>query len=316
MQYSVRRLLWAVPVLWLVATVTFFLMHLAPGNPWQGKFPSSTPRGVVLVYEGQLNSKYGFDKPLLVQYIRFLSNAVRFDWGVSLDRTSRPVVEIIRDHFPVTARIGIYAFLIAVVIGVPTGVMAALRRGAWLDNIFTIGATTVYTIPVIVLSIYALVLFAVKLPLLPIVWDGPKSYILPSVVLGVGPAGYLARLTRASVIEELGQDYVRTARAKGLRHGTINMRHVLRNGLIPTVTMLGPTLSTLVTGSLFVEYIFSIPGTGTDLFYAIQARDYPMIIALTLLYTSFVVIASLLVDIVYGLVDPRARLGDPQRRAA
>lgn len=311
LRYAARRILSAAPVLWFVATLTFFLMHAAPGDPWQALYGGSRnrPDTVSAAYEAGFNRKYGLDKPLYVQYSAYLLSAATFDWGVSFSEPDRPVSDILRRQFPVTARIGVSAFLAAVLLGVPAGVVAARRRGTWVDLAISVSATTVYSVPALVLGVYAIYLLGVWFPLFPVLWGGAKSYVLPSAVLGIASAGYLALVTRTSVLDALGQDYVRTARAKGLRERTVSSRHVLRNSLIPIVTLLAPVLTNLVAGSLFVEYLFGVPGTGTLLFYSILERDYPVVMATTMLYTALVVLGNLLVDLAYGFMDPRIRVG-------
>lgn len=306
LRYLINRILWIIPVLWLVATITFFLMHMAPGSPFLAK---SGEKQIPAGLEASFNAKYGLDKPLQVQYITYLKNAVRFDWGVSYQQQDRPVADLIKAQFPVTARIGLYAFLLAIAIGVPLGILAALKQNTWLDYLSLFLATAGYTIPSFVLAIFLMVIFAVKLDLVPVLWTDWRSYILPSTVLGLGAAAFIARLTRASMLEIVRQDFVRTARAKGLHNQTVVWRHIVRNGIIPVVTIMGPALAGLITGSLVIEQVFSVPGIGTLYVDSIYARDYPVIMATTLLYAFFIALGNLVVDLVYGLVDPRIARG-------
>lgn len=315
--YLVRRLLWAIPIVWLTITVSFLALNKAyderlsvqiERSSEQDGRPEVSPRQV-----------FGSGAPLHVRYTRFLGNAARFDWGDSVSYNGLPVRRVISSSFPVSARIGALAFLIAVLLGALLGTLAAARRDSWVDRFIVAGATLSYTLPSMVLAVLLLMLVAIRIPwfpflwgLFPVLWDYSwKSYVLPSLVLGLGSGGYLARLTRASVLEVLGQDYVRTARAKGLRERNIIRRHVLKNALPTVVAALGPTLATVLAGSLLVEYIFGIPGAGRLVLDGFAQRDYPLILAGVTLYTLLVVLANLAADIAYGLLDPRLKLGSP-----
>jgi oligopeptide transport system permease protein len=305
-RFIVNRVLWAIPVLWLVATVTFFLMHAAPGSPWDAK---SAGKQLDPSLEASFNRQYGLDKPLMQQYLIYLNNAVHFDFGTSYTQQGTSVEQIIMQGFPYSARIGIYALILSVLLGVPIGIIAALKQNTIVDYASLLFATIGYSLPSFVLAIFLLLLFAVQLQLIPVLFTDWRSYILPSVVLGMGSAAFLARLARSSILEILRQDYVRTARAKGLRHRIIVLRHVLRNGLIPVVTTLGPALAALITGTIIIENVFSVPGMGYLFIQSITARDYPVIMGTTLFYAFFVVLGNMLVDITYGIVDPRINSG-------
>lgn len=306
-KFIVRRMLWAIPVLWLVATVTFFLMHATPGSPWDAKNRGGRldPR-----LQASFDRQYGLDQPLIVQYGIYLKNAVHLDFGTSYQYEGTPVVSLIEKGFPYSAKIGVFGLLFAVVIGIPVGILAALKQNTVADYVSLFIATIGYTIPSFVIGIFALVIFAVKLNWVSVLFDGSwKSYILPSVVLGLGTAAFIARLARSSILEILRQDYVRTARAKGLRSGTINFRHVIRNGMVPIVTVLGPALAALITGTIIIEQVFAVPGMGYTFIASINARDYPLIMATTIFYAFVVVLGNLLVDITYGFLDPRIKVG-------
>ncbi len=303
--YVVRRVLWAVPVMWLAISLTFFAMKATgkvsfalEAQPAGGEYTGA--RGV-------------FDPraPLYEQYVQFLGHAARFDWGESNFYDGEPVKQIVADGFPITARIGLLAFLIALGLGVPVGVKAALDRDGRVDRLVSLLSTVSYTIPTIILSFLALlVVVDLHIPI-PVLWDGGwRNYVLPSLVLGLSSGGYLARLTKASTLEVLGQDYVRTARAKGLRPGTVTRRHILRNALIPVVALVGPTLAMLITGSVLVEYAFQIPGTGHMLFDGFAHEDFALVLAATMIYTLLVLLANLGADIAYGIINPRVRMGD------
>jgi ABC-type dipeptide/oligopeptide/nickel transport system permease component len=305
--FLIRRILWTIPVLWLVATVTFFLMHSAPGSPYLAQ---SGGRMVNPAMEASFNRRYGLDKPLFIQYTTYLGNAVRFDWGESFQQQGEPVTSVIARGFPYSAKVGLLGLLIAVAIGVPLGIIAALKQNTVVDYVSLFLATIGATVPSFVVGIFLLVLFAVRWPIFPVVWEeGWRPYVLPSLVLGFASAAFLARLTRSSILEIMRQDYVRTARAKGLPGRTVILRHILRNGLIPVVTIMGPALAGLITGSIIIERIFNIPGMGYLFIDSIYARDYPLILATTVFYTLFIVMGNLLVDITYGFVDPRIKTG-------
>jgi oligopeptide transport system permease protein len=305
-RFIISRMLWTIPVLWLVATVTFVLMHAAPGGPWDAR---SAGKQLDPALEASFNRHYGLDKPLWQQYVIYLGNAAHFDFGTSYTQEGTSVVAVIMQGFPYSARIGVYALLLAVATGVPIGIVAALKQNTVVDYAGLLFATIGYSVPNFVLAIFLLILFAITFPLVPVLFTDWRSYILPSVVLGAGSAAFLARLARASMLEVLRQDHVRTARAKGLKHRRVVLRHVVRNGLIPVITILGPALAGLITGTIIIENVFGVPGMGYLFIQSITARDYPVIMGTTLFYAFLVVIGNMLVDITYGLVDPRIRVG-------
>jgi oligopeptide transport system permease protein len=305
-RFVINRMLWTIPVLWLVATVTFVLMHAAPGGPFDAK---SAGKPLDPALEASFNRHYGLDKPLWQQYVIYLGNAAHFDFGTSYTQEGTSVVAVIMQGFPYSARIGVYALLLAVATGVPIGIVAALKQNTVVDYAGLLFATIGYSVPSFVLAIFLLVLFAITFPLVPVLFTDWRSYILPSVVLGAGSAAFLTRLTRASMLEILRQDHVRTARAKGLKHRLVVLRHVVRNGLIPVITILGPALAGLITGTIIIENVFGVPGMGYLFIQSITARDYPVIMGTTLFYAFLVVIGNMVVDITYGLVDPRIRVG-------
>ncbi|ACZ41340.1 binding-protein-dependent transport systems inner membrane component [Thermobaculum terrenum ATCC BAA-798] len=304
LRFIVNRLLWMIPVLWLVGTVTFFLMHAAPGSPWDVRVGG---KNISPELEKSFNRKYGLDKPLVVQYLIYWRNVLKLDFGQSYSNESQTVVQRIMAGFPYSARIGLYAWVMALVLGISLGIIAALKQNTWIDYVSLFFATVGYTIPSFVLGIFLLIIFAVKLGWVPVLFAGWKSYILPSVALGLSTAAFIARLTRASVLEIIRQDYIRTARAKGLPPRIINLRHIVRNALIPVVTISGPALASLITGTIIIENVFNVPGMGYLFIQSISARDYPVIMGTTLFYTFFIVIGNLLVDLTYGLVDPRIK---------
>ena len=303
--FIVRRVLSAIPVLWIVITVTFFLMHAAPGGPWNAL---NTKKLLDPALEAAFNRQYGLDKPLYVQYVRYLDDVIHFNFGTSFEQQGTSAVSLIGQGFRYSALIGIFAFIFAVVTGVPLGILAAVKQNTWVDYGSLFGATAGYAIPNFVVGIFLLVIFGVKLDLVSILWNGSwKNYILPSIVLGLGSSAFLARLTRATMLEELHHEYVRTARAKGLRNRIVVFRHVVRNALIPVVTIMGPAIAALVTGTIIIEEVFNVPGMGHLYITSIDGRDYPVIMAVTLLYAFFIIIGNMLVDITYGLIDPRIK---------
>ena len=301
----ISRFLWAIPVLWLVATVTFFLMHAAPGGPWDAK--SGGGRTLDPALAASFERKYGLDEPLWQQYARYLGNAARFDFGTSFTQEGTDVSTIVLRGFPESATIGVLAFAISLAIGLPIGVLAALKQNTLIDYISLLIATIGYTLPSFVVAIFFLIIFAVKLEWVPVLFDGGKSYILPALVLGISGSAFLARLMRSSTLEVMRQDHVRTARAKGLRARMVTMRHVVRNGMIPVITVLGPTLAGLITGTIIIERVFGIPGMGYLFIDSITRRDYPVIMGTTIFYAFVVVLGNLLVDIAYIVADPRIR---------
>jgi len=300
--YLIRRLLWLVPVLLFVAAITFVLMHSVPGGPWDRDKP--LPPAAV----EQLNRKYGLDQPLWEQFGRYLLGLLQGDLGVSYRQSDRPVAEVISGGIKVSATLGGLAMLLSAAVGVPLGVVAALRRNRALDylsvSLATLGAST----PNFVLGIVLIVIFASTLHLLPTIgWGSWKQAIMPVLALSALPTAFLARITRASTLEVLQQDYVRTAWAKGLSVRAVVLRHVARNALIPVLTLAGPLAAALVTGSFIIESQFAIPGVGRAFVTAIFGRDYGVIMGVTLFYALVVATANLAVDLAYAAADPRIR---------
>ena len=308
--YIFRRLLWLAPVLFFAALITFLLMHLVPGGPWDAKNRPISPQ-----LREQLEAKYGLDEPLWGQFLTFSGNALQGDLGISFQYQDRPVTQIIREGMEVSAVLGLFALTFALVVGVTLGVVAAVRQNSFIDYASVFLATAAASTPSFVLGILLIVVFAVQLGWLPVFgwekvwWLFPnwKQAILPTITLGALPAAYIARITRASVLEVLQQDYVRTARAKGLQERLVLGRHVLKNALIPVLTVSGPIAATLVTGSFIVETVFAIPGLGKQFVSAVFQRDYGMIMGTTIFYAFVIAVANLLVDISYSAVNPRIR---------
>jgi oligopeptide transport system permease protein len=301
-RYIARRVLWLLLVLLVVSFITFTLMHLVPGGPWD-KEKALAPQVVA-----NLNRKYGLDKPFIVQYGNFLLGLTHGDLGVSYSYQDRGVTDILMQGLPKTVTLGMTAFALALIIGLPLGMAAALKQNSLVDYISVVFSTIFASIPGFVLGILLMLIFAVWLHWVPTGGFGSfKQLLMPGFALAALPAAYIARITRASVLEAVRQDYVRTAHAKGLRERVVLIRHVLRNALIPVVTIIGPELAILVTGSFIIENLFSIPGVGRLFVQGVFARDYGLIMGSILFYAFVIAVMNLLVDVLYAVIDPRIR---------
>jgi oligopeptide transport system permease protein len=302
--YLARRVLWIVPVLFAISLITFGLMHAVPGGPWDREKP--LPRSVV----DRLNAEYGLDDPLPLQYVRWAGSLLTGDLGPSYRYRDRSVNDIVADGIGTTVQLGVMSFALAVIVGIPLGMIAALRHNGPLDYAATAISIAGIATPSFVLSMLLVLLFSVTLRLVPTHgWEGPSTYVLPTVALAAYPIAQIARYTRASMLEVTRKDYVRTAYSKGLRERTVVAVHMTRNALIPVLTILGPLLAYLVTGSFIVELIFSIPGIGRFYVTGISERDYGLIMAMTMLYAIAIAVLNLVVDVLYAYVDPRIRYG-------
>ncbi|MCS7206855.1 MAG: ABC transporter permease [Dehalococcoidia bacterium] len=304
--YIVRRLLWLPVLLASVTFVTFVLGRYGPGDPVQVRLGTKyTPEAAA-----RLRREMGLDRPLLVQYLDYIRKAVRGDLGESYTYPGRSVSSLIGKRIWVSAQLGCAALLIGIILGIPLGLLAAYRQGTWLDTALVSGALFFYSMPVFITAPFLILVFAVRLDLLPTSgWQGFFSphIVMPALVMGLPGVAGIGRLTRASALEVLGQDFVRTARAKGLPETLVQTRHVLRNALIPVVTVLGFSLAGLVEGAFITETIFGIPGIGRLAVESIFRRDYPIITALVMIFAVSFVLANLLVDILYAVLDPRIR---------
>ena len=300
--YVARRVLWMIPVLFFVSLITFALMHSVEGGPWDEE--KKLPDAVV----ENLNRKYGLDKPVWRQYLDFVVGALQGDLGASFQRQDKPVTDVIVSGFKVTATLGVIAMTIALLIGVTLGVLGAVNRNGIADYASVLLASIGAAVPSFALAILLIYVFAVKLHWLPVLgWGSVEQAVMPAATLAALPTAFLARVTRASMLDVLRQDYMRTARAKGLRGATVLYRHGLRNALIPILTVTGPIMAGLVTGSFIVEQVFAIPGIGRLFVHSVGARDYGMIMGTTLFYAAVIAFANLAVDIAYAVVDPRIR---------
>ncbi len=305
-RYAVERLMWLIPTLLAMALVTFIVMHATPGSPLDPQAPNANPLPPEL--QKNLAEKYGLDKPLPVQFLTFVGNALRFDFGFSYQYKSRTVAEIIANTFPVSLQLGAMAFLFAVIGGVTLGALAAMNQNSPIDYFCVTIATLGVSLPNFVIGILFILLFCITLQWFPVVgWDTPMHWVLPTITLGLGQLAIIARYTRSSVLDVIRSDFVRTAQAKGLGNSVIVSRHIMKNALIPVVTILGPIFAAIGTGSFFVEALFSVPGMGKFFVSSMSSRDYNMIMAVILLYGVFLGVMNLLVDLVYGFLDPRIR---------
>jgi oligopeptide transport system permease protein len=302
LKFILRRALWSIPVLLVVIFLTFLLMKAIPGGPFTSE--KSIPPEIL----ANMNAKYGLNDPFYVQYLRYVWLALQGDLGVSMTEKSRTVMDVIRASFPVSMQLGAMAFTVAILIGVPAGVIAALKHNTWMDYGALFYSTIGWAVPVFIIGPVFIYIFAIRLGWFPTSrWTSPSHWVLPTVVLGLALSAYFARLTRGAMLETLQQDFVRTARAKGLPYHTVVTRHVLRNSLIPVVTQAGPLLGFVITGSFLTEYIFAIPGLGKYYVSSVSNRDYSVVMGLAVLLSVVIILANLLVDILYGILDPRIR---------
>lgn len=302
-KYIVKRIGLAIVTIWVVATLTFFLMNFVPGGPFLSE-KAVSPKAMAALEE-----KYGLDKPLWEQYVTYMTDALHGDFGDSLKQRGRTVMSIITSKFPVSARVGGLAVLAAFCIGVPLGCFSAMNRGKALDSVIIVVATFGIAVPSFVVGTVLMYVFSVRLGWVSSL--GLKNwtnYILPVTALAFYPTAYITRLMRSSMLDVLGQDYMRTARAKGLNQIISLFKHALRNAILPVVTYMGPLLAYTVTGSFIVEKIFTIPGLGGEFIGSISNRDYTVIMGTTIFLASLIVLMNVVVDIAYKLIDPRIKL--------
>jgi len=311
LSFVIRRVLWFIPTILMVSIVTFLLIHATPGSPFQPEGANNLrPEDIE-----RIEKQYGLDKPLPVQYANYIWKAMQGDFGESYQRRSQQVGDIISRTFPTSFHLGVMALTFAAVGGVILGVLAAVNQNGPMDYFSVTLAVLFYSVPNFVLAILLILAFVFWIPGWTGLdffnlggWESPRDWILPTIALGAGPLAIIARYTRSSMIDVIRSDYVRTARAKGLAERKVIVKHVLKNALIPVVTLLGPLLAALATGSFFVEQVFAIPGMGKFFIESMRAKDQPMILAVVLLYGVFLAIMNLLVDLAYGAIDPRIRL--------
>ena len=301
--YLFKRIALAALTVWVVITVTFFVMRAVPGGPFLGE------KALTEEAMAALEAKYGMDKPLLQQYFTYLKDALtKFDLGPSLKQRGRTVTEIILGGLQVSAKLGLIAAVLATVSGTVLGAVAALRRNKLTDKLIMVLTTAFVSMPSFIMGTFLLLIFAVKLMIVPANGAMPGGLILPVITLALYPTAYITRLTRSSMLDVLGQDYIRTAKAKGVSGGKIVFGHALKNALLPVITYLGPMVAYIVTGSLVVEQIFAVPGIGRTFVSSISSRDYPMIMGTTIVLSVLIVVMNLISDILYKAVDPRIDL--------
>ena len=301
--FIARRLVNLVFALFVLATLIFFMVRALPGGPFDREKP--LPPEVVK----NLEAYYGLDKSLGEQYVAFLSNAARGDFGPSYASRGDTVGALILRHLPVSAELGLWALILAVALGIPLGVLAAYYHNTWVDFLATFLAVLGRSIPTIALAPLLILIFAQTLRWLPVArFDTPAHRVLPTLALGLGMAALIARLARSSMLQVIREDYIRTARAKGLGEFPVVFVHALRNALIPVVTLLGPLLAAVVTGTFIVEVFFAVPGLGRYYITSIGTRDYPVIMGTSLLFGAVIMVMNALVDILYSWIDPRIRL--------
>jgi ABC-type dipeptide/oligopeptide/nickel transport system permease component len=309
LHYVLGRLVGIVGVLFAVSIMIFMIIHAIPGGPFDNSPAGKSEMPIPEHIRTQLLAKYGLDQPLYQQYTNYMLNAVRGDFGVSF-RTGEPVTAFIARTWPVTLLIGLIALVVGAPLGIGMGLLASLRPNTWLDYFTSSVVVLTFVTPTFVIAILLVIVFSVNLRWLPTGgWGSPQQLILPVVVYALGIVGGLARFTRSGMVDVLRSDYIRTARAKGLASHTVVIRHAFRNATLPLVTMLGPIAVNMLIGSFFIEAIFRIPGIGAQMTLATYNRDYPVIMALALLWTFVLAMTYLLADLLYAWVDPRIRLG-------
>jgi oligopeptide transport system permease protein len=302
LSFLLKRFIHGIIVLWVVLTLTFILLRLVPGGPFDRE--RKLPPEVV----ANIEAKYHLGEPILTQYVRYLSGFAKGDFGPSYKYIDRPVKQIIADTLPTSALLGAFALIFALWIALPTGVIAAYWRNTWIDRWAMLLATLGISVPHFILGAFLIWAVALQLGWLQAGrWDEWSSAVLPTITLGAAPAAYLTALFRSNMMETLDEDFIRTARAKGVKEIIVLLRHALRHSLIPVLTVMGPLTAALLTGSFVVEYVFALPGMGRFFITAVTDRDYPLIMGVTMVYTVLLVAANLIVDLLYGYVDPRIR---------
>ena len=302
-KYIIKRLLMAILTIFVVATLTFFLMNAVPGGPYEAE-KSISPQA-----KAALEAKFGLDQPLFKQYLTYMKNILHGDFGPSLKQRGRNVSDIIMTKFPVSAKLGLMSVCVSLVVGIPVGCIAAMHRGKVSDSVIIVIATLGIAVPSFVVCSLSMYFFGVKLRWLPTVGlSSWKNYIMPVFSLSLYPTSYITRLMRSSMLDVLGQDYMRTARAKGVSQRVSLFKHALRNAILPVVTYLGPMMAYTLTGSFIVEKVFTIPGLGGEFVSSISNRDYMMIMGTTIFLATLMVFINFIVDIVYKIIDPRIKL--------
>lgn len=302
-RYVVRRLLWMIPVLFFISVITFGLLHAVPGGPFSRE--KTLPAEII----ANLEKHYGLDQPVWKQYVDYVGRILlHFDFGPVYSSRSRRVNDIFAAHLPVSAQLGVLSLLLSVCVGVPLGILSALKQNSFWDYAGMALAVFGVSVPSIVLGPVLILILALTLGWLPVAgWGTPAKMVMPTIALAMREAAVIARLTRASMLQVIREDYIRTARAKGLTERMVMVRHALKNALIPVATILGPMFAVLITGTFIVERIFAVPGMGKYFIQSVTNRDYPVVMGTILLYAFFLVLANLAVDLTYAFLDPRIR---------
>lgn len=307
LRYILKRVVSMFVTLWVVITVTFFLMHSIPGDPFTNE--KKIPEEIM----ANLKHKYGLDQPLIVQYGKYLQNLTKLDLGISLKYKNRSVNDMISEGFPESAKLGMSASLFGITMGILLGIIASLNHKGFWDYFVIFIAIVGVSVPNFVFSSLFQYVFGVQLGWLPVArWGTPVHVILPAAALGFRMIAFQARMMRTSMLDVLGQDYIKTAKSKGLTKARVTRRHAIRNAILPVITILGPLLAAMLTGTFVVEKIFAIPGLGKFYIQSIQQNDFTVILGTTVFYSSVLVLMIFLVDVAYGFIDPRIRLDEGQ----
>ena len=303
-KYFVKRLLLGIFTLFILATIVFFGMKAMPGSPF-----SRDNKAIPAATMEALNKKYGLDKPVSEQYVVYMKNVIHGDFGVSISKKGQSVTEIIKTRLPVTAKLGVIAFVVSMVVGITLGVISALTNKQWVNSLITILATIGVSVPGFLLAMLMMILLAVNLKLLPVVGlETPASYIMPVLALSFSPISTITRLTRSSLRDVMGSDFITLARSKGTKESMVVIKHGLKNALLPVITYAGPMFAGMITGSLVIETLFSIPGIGREFTTSISNRDYTLCMGLTILLGALVIIMTLVSDVISAMVDPRIKV--------
>ncbi|MCI7814514.1 MAG: ABC transporter permease [Lachnospiraceae bacterium] len=307
LKYIFKRIIAGVLSLFVLITITFFLMHAIPGGPFSPAEQRNVPAKVL----DQINEKYGLNDPLIVQYKTYLTNLLHGDLGISFKKQDTSVNELIANGFPVSAKVGVLAIILALSIGIPLGILAAVKRGTGIDGFAMVLATIGISVPSFVICVLLMYLFCEKWKILPSYGlNSWKSYLLPVFCMAFSPIAYITRLMRSSMLEVMGQDYIRTERSKGVPEFTVIGKYALKNSILPVVTYVGPLVASLITGTFIIEKLFSIPGLGRYFVSAIADRDYSVTLGLTVFLGVVIIICNLVVDIMYVVIDPRVKIDE------
>ena len=303
-KYIFKRLLTSVVVIFLIATITFWLCRAIPGGP----FDRDKPLNQTTIEN--LNKKYNLDKPVFEQYVDYMIDVAQFDFGPSYYYLNETVNDYIERCFPASCLLGICAMIVAIVLGIPAGILSALKQNGWQDNIIKVMTTVLVSLPNFVIASALMYVLGYKLRLLPVaLWGTPQQMVMPVLALSAYPLSYITKMMKSSMLEVMNSDYIRTAKAKGASNFLLIYKHALKNAVLPVITVLGPMFAGIITGSLVVEQIFAIPGLGQQFTTAIFNRDYTMIMGLTIFYSILLTASIIIVDVVYAIVDPRIKLG-------